>query len=115
LGRDIGWIGQTRDDHAVSLTQAVQSLWPHTLLGCAALGILATTQPGALPYAFFLAGGPALSIPFAMMTAWPSVGRLFARVGIGRLPEETSVPEGLDALALPALEIAAARRQSNSS
>jgi hypothetical protein len=50
-----------------------------------------------------------------MMTAWPSVGRLFARVGIGRLPEETSVPEGLDALALPALEIAASRRQSNSS
>jgi membrane glycosyltransferase len=115
LGRDIGWIGQTRDDHAVPFTQAARSLWPHTLLGCATLGILATTQPTALPYALFLAGGPALSIPFAMMTAWPSVGRLFARVGIGRLPEETSVPEGLDALALPALEIAAARRQSNSS
>jgi membrane glycosyltransferase len=115
LGRDIGWIGQTRDDHAVSLTQAVQSLWPHTLLGCAALGILATTQPGALPYAFFLAGGPALSIPFAMITAWPSLGRLFARVGIGRLPEETIAPAGLDALALPALEIAAPTRQPNSS
>ena len=115
LGRDIGWIGQTRDDHAVPFTQAARSLWPHTLLGCATLGILATTQPLALPYALFLAGGPALSIPFAMMTAWPSVGRLFARVGIGRLPEETNVPAGLDALALPALEIAASRRQSNSS
>ena len=115
LGRDIGWIGQTREDHAVPFTQAARSLWPHTLLGCATLGILATTQPLALPYALFLAGGPALSIPFAMMTAWPSVGRLFARVGIGRLPEETNVPAGLDALALPALEIAASRRQSNSS
>ena len=115
LGRDIGWIGQTREDHAVPFTQAARSLWPHTLLGCATLGILATTQPSALPYALFLAGGPALSIPFAMMTAWPSVGRLFARVGIGRLPEETNVPAGLDVLALPALEIAASRRQSNSS
>ena len=115
LGRDIGWIGQTREDHAVPFTQAARSLWPHTLLGCATLGILATTQPSSLPYALFLAGGPALSIPFAMMTAWPSVGRLFARVGIGRLPEETNVPAGLDALALPALEIAASRRQSNSS
>jgi membrane glycosyltransferase len=115
LGRDIGWIGQTRDDHAVPFAQAVQSLWPHTLLGCATLGILATSQPAALPYALFLAGGPALSIPFAMMTAWPSLGRLFARVGVGRLPEEAIAPAGLDALALPALELAASPRQSNSS
>ena len=115
LGRNIGWIGQTRDDHVVPFTQAMQSLWPHTLLGLATLGILAATQPAALPYALFLAGGPALSIPFAMITAWPSLGRLFARIGIGRLPEETIVPAGLDALALPALEIAAPARQSNSS
>jgi len=115
LGRDIGWIGQTRDDHAVPFAQAVQSLWPHTLLGFATLGILATTQPAAPPYALFLAGGPALSIPFAIMTAWPSLGRLFARVGVGRLPEETIAPAGLDALALPAMDLAASPRQSSSS
>ena len=114
LGRDIGWINQTRDDHAVPFSHAFQSLWPHTLLGGAVLGILATTQPAALPYAFFLAGGPALSIPFAMITSWPSLGRLFARAGIGRLPEETIAPTALDALALPALELAAPRRQPNS-
>src|SRR5262249_7509626 len=51
LNRDIGWIGQTRDDHAVPFTQAARSLWPHTLLGCATLGILAMAQPAALPYA----------------------------------------------------------------
>jgi membrane glycosyltransferase len=50
-GREIGWIGQTRDDHAVPLTHALQSLWPHTLLGGATLGTLAVTQPAALPYA----------------------------------------------------------------
>jgi membrane glycosyltransferase len=115
LGRDIGWIGQTRDDHAVPFAQAVQSLWPHTLLGCATLGLLATTQPAALPYALFLAGGPALSIPLATITAWPSLGRLFARVGVGRLPEETIAPAGLDALALPALKLAASPPLSNSS
>jgi membrane glycosyltransferase len=114
LGRNIGWIGQTRDDHAILFTHAVRILWPHTLLGCATLGILATTRPAALPYALFLAGGPALSIPFAMVTAWPSLGRLFARVGIGRLPEETIAPAGLDALTLPALAIATPTRQSNS-
>ncbi|HEY5126123.1 MAG TPA: glucans biosynthesis glucosyltransferase MdoH, partial [Bradyrhizobium sp.] len=107
FGREIGWIGQTRDDHAVPFTLALRNLWPHTLLGCAALGILAVTQPAAIPYALFLAGGPALAIPFAMMTAWPSLGSLAARVGIGRLPEETARPAVLLALALPAIESAA--------
>ena len=57
FGREIGWIGQTRDDHAVPFTLALHNLWPHTLLGCGALGLLAATQPAAIPYALFLAGG----------------------------------------------------------
>ena len=107
FGREIGWIGQTRDDHAVPFTQALHNLWPHTLLGCAALGLLAVTQPAAIPYALLLAAGPALAIPFAMMTAWPLLGSFAARVGIGRLPEETVRPAVLLALALPAIESAA--------
>jgi membrane glycosyltransferase len=107
FGREIGWIGQTRDDHAVPLTLALHNLWPHTLLGCAALGLLAITQPAAIPYALFLAGGPALAVPLAVMTAWPPFGSLAARIGIGRLPEETTRPVVLLALALPAIEMAA--------
>jgi membrane glycosyltransferase len=107
FGREIGWIGQTRDDHAVPFTLALQNLWPHTLLGCAVLGLLAVTQPAAIPYALFLAGGPALAIPFAMMTAWPRLGSFAARIGIGRLPEETARSAALLALALPAIEQAA--------
>ena len=107
FGREIGWIGQTRDDHAVPLTLALRNLWPHTLLGCAALGLLAITQPVAIPYALFLAAGPALAVPFAMITAWPPFGSFSARIGIGRLPEETARPEVLLALALPAIEMAA--------
>ncbi len=104
--REIGWIGQTRDDHAVPFTLALHNLWPHTLLGCAALGLLAITQPAAIPYALFLAGGPALAIPFAMITAWPPFGSFAARIGIGRLPEEVASPAVLLALALPAIEMA---------
>jgi membrane glycosyltransferase len=107
FGREIGWIGQTRDDHAVPFTLALRNLWPHTLLGCATLGLLAVTQPAAVPYALFLAGGPALAIPFAMMTARRWLGRFATRVGIGRLPEETARPAVLLALALPAIEQAA--------
>jgi membrane glycosyltransferase len=107
FGREIGWIGQTRDDHAVPFILALRNLWPHTLLGCAALGLLAVTQPAAIPFALFLAGGPALAIPFAMVTASPWLGSVAARIGIGRLPEETTRPAVLLALALPAIETAA--------
>jgi len=107
FGREIGWIGQTRDDHAVPLTLALHNLWPHTLLGCGAIGLLALTHPAAIPYALFLAAGPALAIPLAIVTAWPSLGVTFARIGIGRLPEETAPPPELAALVLPAIETAA--------
>jgi membrane glycosyltransferase len=107
FGREIGWIGQTRDDHAVPWTLALRSFWPHTLLGCAALGWLVATQPTAIPHAFFLAGGPALAIPFAVITAWPAFGHLAARIGIGRLPEETARPAVLADLALSAIGPAA--------
>ena len=82
-------------------------MWPHTALGFASLGLIAATHPAALPYAFLLAGGPALSIPLAVFTARPAVGRLLTRIGIGRLPEETAPPLALTALALPAVTAAA--------
>jgi membrane glycosyltransferase len=107
FGREIGWIGQTRDDHAVPFVLALRNLWPHTLLGVGTIGVLALTHPGAIPYALFLAGGPALAIPFAVVTAWPSAGSFSARIGVGRLPEETAPPAALHALALPALAASA--------
>jgi membrane glycosyltransferase len=101
--REIGWIGQVRDDHAVSFRLALSSLWPQTLIGWIAIGLVSATQPAALPYVLFLAGGPALAVPFAMVTAWAPLGRLAIAIGIGRLPEETATPEELPLLSLPAI------------
>jgi membrane glycosyltransferase len=107
FGRAIGWIGQVRHDHTVPWSQSLHQLWPHTALGFASLGLIAATQPSAFLYVFLLAGGPALSIPLAVITARPSVGRFLTRLGIGRLPEETTPPRALAALALPAVSAAA--------
>jgi membrane glycosyltransferase len=103
FGRSIGWIGQVRDDHSVSWPAAFRQLWPHTTFGLGTIALLGATHPHAIPYALFLAAGPALSIPFAVITARPEVGRALARIGIGRLPEETEPPVALQTLALPAL------------
>ena len=86
------------------LKLALRDLWPHTLVGCVALGLVLASQPWALPYILLLAGGPALAVPFAVVTAWPALGSLAARMGIGRLPEETATPEDLLELALPAIK-----------
>ena len=110
FGKAIGWIGQMRDDHTIPLDVAFKQLWPHTALGLGSLGVLAATHPSAIPYALLIAGGPALSIPLCIVSAWPSVGSALARIGIGRLPEETSPPVALTALALPAVEAAMAAR-----
>jgi membrane glycosyltransferase len=108
-GRSVGWTVQVRDDHQVPWSLAVKQLWPHTLLGAACIGLLALTVPAAIPYALFVAGGPLLSIPLAVLSASPAVGRALVRIGLGRLPEETAPPPELRALALPALELAAGR------
>jgi membrane glycosyltransferase len=108
LGRSVGWTAQARDDHEVPLGLAARQLWPQTLLGVGTMAVLGLTVPAAIPYALFIAGGLVLSIPLAVLTAAPGLGRALVRVGFCRLPEETAPPEELAALALPAIEISTA-------
>jgi len=103
-GGSIGWNAQTRDDHAVPLGGALSQFWPQTLLGLSVVIALGLTVPAAIPYALFIAAGPLLSIPLAVITARPSVGRALMRIGIGRLPEETAPPRELRGLATAAVQ-----------
>jgi membrane glycosyltransferase len=105
LGRTVGWGTQARDDHAVPWSLALRSFWPQTLLGLVPVLLLALTAPSALPYALFIAAGPLLAIPLAVVTAWPALGRALIAVGLDRLPEETAPPPELVALELPAIEL----------
>jgi membrane glycosyltransferase len=110
-GRSMGWGVQARDDHAVPLALAWRQLWPQTLLGLATVAVLGVAAPSAIPWALLIAGGPLLSVPLAVVTASPAVGRVLVRIGLGRLPEETAPPPEIVALALPAVEMAAVQRR----
>ncbi len=108
-GVGVGWGGQARDGHAVPLPLAIARLWPQTALGWACIAALAMWAPVAIPYALLIAAGLALAVPLCVVTANRAVGAALARAGIGRLPEETS-PSPLDALTLPAVELAGRKR-----
>jgi membrane glycosyltransferase len=110
FGRTVGWGAQARDDHQVPWGFAARYLWPQTLMGLAPLLLLAFTAPSAIPYALLLAGGPLLSIPFAVLTARPTLGRALIALGLDGLPEEVAPPPELRALELPAIELAQAAR-----
>ncbi|MGZ3359397.1 MAG: glucans biosynthesis glucosyltransferase MdoH, partial [Xanthobacteraceae bacterium] len=105
LGRTIEWGAQARDDHKVPWSLAVRSFWPQTLIGLVPLLVLAVAAPSAIPYAFLIAGGPLLSIPLAVVTAAPALGRALIALGLDRLPEETLPPPELRALDLPAIAL----------
>ena len=112
LGRSVGWTAQARDDHEVPLRLAARQLWPQTMLGLGTMTVLGLSVPAAIPYALFIAGGLVVSIPFAVLTAAPGLGRALVRVGFCRLPEETAPPAELAALELPAIEISMAAAAS---
>ena len=109
FGRTVGWGAQARDDHEVPWSLAIRHFWPQTLIGLAPVLLLAVTAPSAIPFALFIAGGPLLSIPLAVITAAPAVGRALIAIGIDRLPEETVPPPVLRALELPAIEMSQRR------
>jgi membrane glycosyltransferase len=75
------------------------------LIGLAPLLLLALAAPAAVPYAMLVAGGPLLSIPLAVGTAAPALGRALIAAGLYRLPEEIVPPPELRALELAAIEM----------
>jgi membrane glycosyltransferase len=105
-GRTVSWGAQARDDHPVPWSLAWRHFWPQTLIGLVPVLFLIGTAPAALPYALIIAAGPLLSIPLAVVTASPALGRALIALGLDRLPEETLPPPELRALRLPAIELA---------
>lgn len=105
FGRRAGWSAQTRDDHSISIAMAARQFLPHTLVGVGVIALLALTQPSAVFYAAYMALSLAISIPFAVVTSMPSVGRAMIRFHLARLPEEVNPPEILINLGLVAITL----------
>jgi len=101
------WNSQMRQSHAVPWHLALARLWPQTIAGCTVLGVVAMKAPNDIGFALMGTTGLILAIPFAVATASPRIGHLFARIGICRMPEEKEAPATLLPLHLPAIEASA--------
>jgi membrane glycosyltransferase len=105
FGRTIGWTAQVRDDHRVPFGAAASRLWAQSLLGA----MIGAWLLGRMPELALLGApfyGPLLmSIPFAMLTAWPVLGLTMARWRMAAIPEEATPPQALLNLKLSALNV----------
>ena len=101
------WTSQSRQSHAVPFRLAFAKLWPQTLAGLVVLAIAATKAPNDIGFVLLGTTGLILAAPFAVATASPLLGHLFARIGICHLPEEKELSAALAPLRLPAIEAAA--------
>ena len=95
FGKRIRWDAQERDDRRVTLREAMGGLWLQTALGAAFLTVLSLVAPHILPWAAPVIAGLLLSVPFAVVTSMPTLGRLFRLCGLCAIPEEKLVPEVL--------------------
>jgi len=86
------WNSQVRQSHAVPWRLALARLWPQTIAGCTVLGVVAMKAPNNIGFALLGTTGLILAIPFAVATASPLIGHLFARIGVGRIPAEIEPP-----------------------
>lgn len=110
FGKAAVWNGQARDAHGLAWRDAARALWGTTLFGLCIVALVAVLVPVALPIALLMCAGYVLSIPFAVLTADPHLGRAMAGAGLCATPEEVAAIPDLVGLEPPAPPAAAAAR-----
>ena len=98
FGKSVVWGGQSRDAYGISWRTAAESLWPQTLFGVVVCGLLWLIAPALLWWSLPLTLGYLVAIPFAVVTASPTLGRLFQRLGIAGIPEDFATPPEVKAV-----------------
>jgi membrane glycosyltransferase len=94
FGLRVGWTAQQRDVERVTFMMAAQRLWPQTIVGVTFALALWQVWPGAIWYGLPILVGLIGSIPLAMFTAHPRVGRALCSAGLFRVPEESRLSTG---------------------
>jgi membrane glycosyltransferase len=92
LGRDAGWTTQRRDDGSIPIGTVVRLYAWHTIFGTLLAVSSFLVSPYLLAWMSPVVLGQTLSIPLALFTGSPSVGRGLRQVGLLSIPEEVQPP-----------------------
>lgn len=95
LRKSVGWPAQNRDEHRLSLWEAVQAHGEHTLIGLFCGWISYQYVPGFFFWLVPVLAGLVLSIPLSMLSSSAWVGGLMRRLGLFLTPAETQPPRVL--------------------
>ncbi|WP_108658356.1 glucans biosynthesis glucosyltransferase MdoH [Acuticoccus kandeliae] len=98
FGKKIDWRAQSRTSRAVSWREATIDFLPQTCLGLVLFGVFALSAPQVLPWAAPVILGFVLSIPFAVASASPALGRWSRARGLCAIPEDLAPPAPLATL-----------------
>ncbi len=98
VGKSVIWGVQSRDSYGISWRTAIQNLWPQSAFGVVVCGALLAVSPTAFLWSLPLTAGYLVAVPFAVITASPSMGRLFQRLGLNGIPEDFAMPVEVAAL-----------------
>jgi membrane glycosyltransferase len=98
FGKSVIWGGQSRDAYGISWSTAARNLWPQTLFGVVVCGLLLAIAPAVFWWSLPLTLGYLVAIPFAVVTASPALGRLFAKIGLAGIPEDFDPPREVTAV-----------------
>jgi membrane glycosyltransferase len=92
MGRDSGWHAQRRDDGSIPMGEVARAYRVHTGFGLALGAISYMVSPSLFLWMLPVVLGLALAIPLVAFTASRDAGLALQRIGLLRIPEESSPP-----------------------
>lgn len=98
FGRSVIWNGQSRDAHAVSVSEAMRHFWPQLLFGVIIFGAALFMAPALILPSLPLTLGYLIAGPFAILTASHAVGAFLQRHRLCAIPEEFAAPAEIIAI-----------------
>jgi membrane glycosyltransferase len=101
FGKCVIWNGQSRDAHAVSVSEAARHFWPQTLFGLVIFTAAFILAPALILPSLPLTLGYLIAAPFAIVTASKAMGRFLQRNRVCAIPEEFDMPPEIAAIYPP--------------
>jgi membrane glycosyltransferase len=98
MRRSVGWPPQNRDDHRLSLWEAIQAHGEHSVIGLLAGWVSYQYVPGFFLWLIPVLAGLVLSIPISMLSSSAWVGQTARKLGLFLTPEEYQQPRVLQLL-----------------